>query len=73
MRACGTEAETTENFLLRYHFCSTLGLELFENLGKIDPHFLNLNEKDQANVLLYGNQINKPESFNQSILINVTS
>ena len=35
-----------------------LGLELSENLEKIDPNFLNLNVKDQGNVLLCGYQIN---------------
>ena len=69
--ACGTEVETTEHFLLRCHFYSTLRLELFENLEKVDPNFLNLNEKDQLNVLLYGYQISKPKSFNQSILKNL--
>ena len=73
MCACGTEVETTELFLFRCHFYSTPRLELFKNLEKIDPNFLNLNEKDQVNVLLYGYQINKPEGFNQSILKNVTS
>ena len=29
-------------------------LELFKSLEKIDPNFLNLNEKDQVHVLLYG-------------------
>ena len=51
MCSCGTEVETTEHFLLRCHFYSTLRLELFENLEKIDSNFLNLNEKDQVNVL----------------------
>ena len=73
MCACGTEVETTEHFLLGYHFHSTLRLELFENLEKINPNFKNLNEKDQVKVLLYGYQINKPKSFNQSIIKNVTS
>ena len=73
MCACGTEVETTEHFLLRCHLYSALRLELFENLKKIDPNFLNLNEKDQINVLLYAYQRNKPKSFNQSILNNVIS
>ena len=34
---------------------------------------LNINEKDQVNVLLYGYQIDKPKSFSQSILKNVIS
>ena len=52
MCACGIEVETAEDFLLRCHFYSALRLELFENLEKIDPNFLNLNERDQVNVLL---------------------
>ena len=73
MCTCGTEVETTEHFFLRCHFYSTLRLELFENLEKIDPKFVNLNEKDQINVLLYGYQINKSKTSSQSILKNVTS
>ena len=73
MCACGNEVETTEHFLLRCHFYSAVTLELFEKFEKIDPNFLNLNEKDQVNVLLFDHQINKPKSFNQSILNNVIS
>ena len=51
MSACGTEVETTEQFLLRCHFYSALRLELLEKVEKIDPNFLNLNEKDQVNLL----------------------
>ena len=68
MCACRTEVETIEHFLSRCHLYSALRLEVFENLEKIDPNFLNLNKKDQVNVLLYGYQINKLKSFNQSIL-----
>ena len=50
MCACGTKVDTTEHFLLRCHLYSDLRLEVFENLEKIDPNFLNLNEKDQVNV-----------------------
>ena len=64
MCPCGTEVETTDHFLLRCHFYSTLRLELFENLEEIDPYSLNLNEEDQVNILLYGYNINKPKSFN---------
>ena len=39
MCAYGTEVETIEHFLLRCHFYSTLRLELFQNLEKIDPNF----------------------------------
>ena len=37
---------------------SALRLELYENLEKVDLNYLNLNEKDQVNVLLYRYQIN---------------
>ena len=36
MCACGTEVETTEDFLLRCQFYSTQILELFENLEKVE-------------------------------------
>ena len=49
---------------------SALRLELYENLEKVDLNYLNLNEKDQVNVLLYRYQINQPKSFSQSILNN---
>ena len=52
MCACRTEVETTEHFLLQCHFYSTLRIELFENLEKIDPNFLNLNEKEQFGQLV---------------------
>ena len=70
MYACGTEVEITEHFLMWCQFYSTLRLELLEN---IDPIFLNLNEEDQVNVLLYCYRINKPKGFNQSILNNLIS
>ena len=39
MCACGTEVENIEYFLLLCQFYSTLRLELFENLEKIDLDF----------------------------------
>ena len=66
--ACGTEIKTTEHFLLRCHLYSTQRLELFENLKKVDSNFLNLNEKDQVNTLLYGFQTNASKCANQEIL-----
>ena len=45
MCACGTEVETTEHFPLGCHLYSSLSLELFKDLEKIDPNFLSLNEK----------------------------
>ena len=66
--ACGSEVETTEHFLLRYHLYSPQRLELFENLGKVDSSFLNLNVKDKVNFLLYGSQSATSKSSNHEIL-----
>ena len=68
MRACGTEIETTEQFFLRCHLCSTQRLELFQSLRKVDSIFLNLNEKYQVNTLLCGSQTNDSKCANQQIL-----
>ena len=66
--ACGTEIEATEHFFLRCHLYSTQRLELFESLKKVDSNFLNLNEKDQVNTLLYGSQTNDSKCDNREIL-----
>ena len=42
--------------------------ELFESLRKVDSNFLNLNEKDQVNTLLYGSQTNDSKCVNQEIV-----
>ena len=68
MCACGTEIETTEHFFLLCHLYSTQRLKLFESFKKIDSNFLNLNEKDQFNTLLYGSQTNDSKCVNQEIL-----
>ena len=68
MCACGSEAETTEHFLLRCHLYSPQRLELFENLEKVDASFLNLNVKDKVNFLLYGSQSAISKSSNHEIL-----
>ena len=73
MCSCGTEVETTEQFLLRYHFHSTQRLKRFENLKKIDPNILSLSAKNQVYILLYGSQTNNSKSFNHEILKNVIS
>ena len=51
MCACGSEVETTEQFLLRCHLYFPQRLELFENLEKVDSSFLNLNVKDRVSFL----------------------
>ena len=63
MCSCGTEVETTEHFLLRCQFYSTQRLELFENLEKVEPHFLSLSAKNQVLILMYGSQTNNSESL----------
>ena len=48
MCACGSEVETAEHFLLHCHLYSPQGLELFENLEKVDSSSLNLKVKDKV-------------------------
>ena len=47
---------------------STQRLALFEKLQKVYSIFLNLNEKDQVNTLLYGSQTNDSKCTNQEVL-----
>ena len=68
MCACGSEVETTQRFLLRCHLYSPQGLELFQNLEKVDSSFLNLNVKDKVSFLLYGSQSAPSKSSNHEIL-----
>ena len=68
MCGCGSEVETTEHFLLRCHLYSPQGLELLENLLKVDASFLNLNVKDKVDFLLYGSQSAISKSSNHEIL-----
>ena len=56
MCACGSEVETTEHFLLRCHLYSPQRLELFENLEKVNPSFLNLNVRDKVFYYMVPNQ-----------------
>ena len=68
MCACGSPVETIEHFLLRCHLYSPQRLELFENLGKVDSSFLNLNVKDKVSFLLCGSQSTTSKSSNHEIL-----
>ena len=68
MCACGSEVETTEHFLLRYHLYSPQRLELLENLEKVDSSFANLKVKEKASFLLYGSQSATSKSSNHEIL-----
>ena len=67
MCACGSEVETTEYFLLRCHLYSPQGLELFENLKKVDSSFFILKVKDKASFLLHGSQVATSKSSNHEI------
>ena len=68
MCACGSEVETTEHFLLRYHLYSPQRLELFENLEKVDSSFLNLKVKEKVIFLLYSFHSATSKSSNHEIL-----
>ena len=47
---------------------SPQGLELFENLEKVDSSFLNLKVKEKVSFLLYGSQSATSKSSNHEIL-----
>ena len=63
---CGTDAETTEHFLLRCHCISTLRSELFDNIYRLDSSFSKLNTKEKVVNLLYGSRSNS-RSLNKDI------
>ena len=65
LRACNAEIESTGHFLLRCQFYFSKRLELFDNLNKINPSFVQLSAKDQVNILLYGYS-----SITQFFLVN---
>ena len=66
--ACGSEVETTEDFLLRCHLYSLQRLELFEKLEKVSSSFLNLNVEDKVSFSLYGSQSATFKCYNYEIL-----
>ena len=68
MCACGSEFETTEHFLLRYHLFSPQRLGHFENLEKVDSRFFNLKVKEKVSFVLYGSQSATSNSLNHEIL-----
>ena len=68
MCSCNTEIESNEHFLLRCHFYSSLRLELFDKLNKINSSFFKLSAKDQVNILLYGYSSEKPISLSGDII-----
>ena len=54
----GTDAETTEHFLLRCHCFTTQRSELFDYLYRLDPSFSKLNTKEKVTYLQYGSRSN---------------
>ena len=69
IRACGTEVETTEYFLLRFHFRRRL--ELFENLEKVEPKFLGLSAKMIKSLFYCMVLKHNSKGVNREILKNV--
>ena len=68
MCACGQEVETTEHFLLCCQTYSKSRSELFENLKKLEPNFMNFSANEKVQFLLYGSQLKNSESISQEIL-----
>ena len=68
MCAYGSEFETTEHFILRWHLFYSQRLELFGNVENVDSSFFNLNTKDKVSFLLYGSQSATSKSFNNNFL-----
>ena len=67
MHPCGTEAETNEHFLLRFHCFSSQRSELFDNFYNLDPSFSKLNNKEK--VLLISHLYLTNEKYFFSFLI----
>ena len=68
MCSCGAEFESTEHFLLCYHFYSTQRSELFDNLEKANSYFKNVNDKDRVSFMLYGWRANIFKKGYQNII-----
>ena len=60
-----------KHFLLRCDFYSTQRWELSNNIIKVDLCFIQLNTKDQVNILLYDYPPNKSITLNQDIIMFV--
>ena len=73
MCGCNVEIVDTEHFLLRCHFYSILWFEPFNNINKVDPSFIQLYNKEQVCILLYGYPSNKSNVWNQDIIRFVIS
>ena len=73
MCGCNVEIVDTEHFLLCCHFYSILWFELFNNINKVDPSFIQLYNKEQVCILLYSYPSNKSNVWNQDIIRFVIS
>ena len=73
MCGCNVEIVDTEHFLLCCHFYSILWFEPFNNINKVDPSFIQLYNKEQVCILLYGYPSNKSNVWNQDIIRFVIS
>ena len=67
MCQCGTDVETTEHFLLRFHCFSTQRYKLFDYLYRLDTSFSKLNTKEKVAYLLYGSRSNSSSSNKEVI------
>ena len=70
MYVCGSEFETTEQFLLLCRLYSPQRLELFDNLEKVDSSFLNLNDKDKVFFMGLNHQLPKAPNKILKFVIN---
>ena len=68
MCGCNAKIEVTEHLLLCCHFYYIQRFELFDNINKVDPSFIQLDTKEQVNILLYGYPPNKSNALNEDII-----
>ena len=68
MCGCNAKIEVTEHLLLCCHFYYIQRFELFNNINKVDPSFIQLDTKEQVNILLYGYPPNKSNALNEDII-----
>ena len=68
MCGCNAEIEDTEHFLLCCHFYYIQKFELFNNINKVDPSFIQCDTKEQVSILVYGYPPNKSNALDQDII-----
>ena len=67
MCKCGLETELTLHFLLRCRLCSTIRIELLDDIYPVSPSLTNYPNEKRLNILLYGSEYFSVKT-NQSIL-----